>query len=259
MMEWDAREDCLQLHDVLESEPILRALVKPHPRKKNKYWIDLGDPKALLAYNKALLKKLERLTIMLPEEALIPSICLRRTLLRVLFEVILGSPPRRMLEIGIGRSAVLAMIAAKRWKVEVWGTDHPDALQWAEVNIKTNELDHRIHLLLAPPESIIKELTINWDELDLILTNPPYYSREDRFLVEKERGFLGLPQELIAGKSPVSFVNLLLSEWQELDSRPKLAMVLPKERWIKELHVSPAQVHRIKAGTRKRYLLLFHE
>ncbi len=257
MEEWDARENCLPLHEVIHDHPELRTHVRPHPRKKGRFIIDLGDPAALLAYNKALLTSLEGLYFDIPPGALIPSICFRRTLLKVVFSQILEKSPKRMLEIGIGRSAVIAMIAARRWDVETWGTDHEEALKWARINIVKNHLENRIHLVTTPRDALLKGLPLNIEQMDLILTNPPYYgSNDEQFITQ--RGFQGRRQELIAGDSPVSFANTLLREWLSLGKPSPLVMVLPKLEWISALIVKPTQVHQIKAGTRKRYLV-YHD
>ncbi len=257
MHQWNAKNECLPLHDVINVVPELKQYVKPHPRKQGRYFIDLGDPNALLAYNKALLLSLEGLVFDLPKDALIPSICFRRTILKVIFTKILPAIPSRMLEIGIGRSAIISMIAAKRWGVEAWGTDLEEVLKWAHHNIQKNRLEKRIHLLPSPESSLLTDLPLDLTRMDVIFSNPPYYANSDEHLLNKHRGFQGHQHELIAGKSPLSFVNSLLLEWNDLERPAPLAMILPKQEWCENLIEEPMQVHLIKAGTRKRFLVFY--
>lgn len=223
--------------------------------------LDLGDNRALLLYNKIILKEFMDLEFNIPSGFLVPTICSRWEFVRWM----LYDYPKRVLEIGIGASAILALILAKIG-CDVIGTEvNETAFQSAQENIKLNQLENKISLHLTRGNEIVRHFT-HLDQFDAILCNPPQY--DEGYFIELfslNRGFSGNIDELVGGKTGIEFIIKLITEIKIFKSPPPLYLqiTLPKlreplNRSLKELNLSFREEKR-KMGTRTRiyYKILF--
>ena len=99
--------------------------------------LDLGNSKVLKLYNQLVLKDLMNLHFELPDGFLIPTICSRFEFLKYC----LKSSPKKVLEIGTGASAILALMMGYL-DIQVTATEiDPIAYRSAQKNIELNNLN----------------------------------------------------------------------------------------------------------------------
>ena len=220
--------------------------------------LDLGNTKALLLYNKLILKEFMGLEFDLPNGYLIPTICSRWAFLKY----ILHLKPKNVLEIGTGASAILALMLG-RLGVSVTATEiDDDAFQSAISNIQRNKLTEKI-TLVKTNNKLKLDLIPQLADFDLILCNPPQYD-EEYFQHHKSssRGFLGNYFELVGGMMGHEFILSLISEIKMFPNPPPVffQLTLPKLRPILEQELNKHQyeysVSSNRIGTRLR--LYYH-
>ncbi len=249
----DIRKKCISIKTALELYPALRKYEKNGR-------LDFGDSDALKTYNLAIAKILLGLEIKLPDDYLIPTICLRYYYIKTLMDIVNFS---NMLEIGTGSSAIMAMIAAKVYDVEVDATEiNQKSLDFAHNNIKNNQLDDKITLLKS--DGGILKGVINDKKYDVLVCYPPMYPDSDLsdFTTDRNiRGFQGAVSEMIGGGDGFEFISKLIIESMELDGQIRVVTVLNIKKThsdrVTELFDSRSiqnQVIVIIAGNRSRYI-----
>ncbi|MFX0085385.1 MAG: RlmF-related methyltransferase [Candidatus Hodarchaeota archaeon] len=213
------KKNCgLRFEEALERSPEL----KKHSTSNGK-GIDLGNTTALLLYNRLILQEFLGLDFSLPVGFLIPTICSRWEFLKwCLKDIDKTDQARKILEIGTGASAILALMLAKiGYKVEATETNE-EAYKSAQINAELNNLSTQIRLFKAD-KNIIKGLFFNLNKFEAIITNPPqydinYYEGSKR----SKKGFTGKKSELVGGKLGYEFIVQLLIEVKEFKDHPPI-------------------------------------
>ena len=258
-MKIDAKNFSLPIKEVLADCPDLYQYTKANK-------IDLGNPLALRAYNICLFKILENVIIELPESNLIPTCGLRRSIVHVILEITNLKLNDRIIEIGTGASAIIAMLFAKKGFNNIIATDiNHESLIIAEKQLKINNLQDSITLMKSSGG------IVNWLKdkfpVQCLVSLPPYYSSES-IIIGQKRGFLGVDSELYSHGSAEDFSLQLINEWLEnivntnylcILWKNKLALdkgliFLDQNKQSLEINV---QIVEIKAGNRSRYLSIF--
>lgn len=224
--------------------------------------LDFGDSKALNSYNKAVAKVLSDLDIQVPDNHLIPAVCLRYAYAKILADNFLKSGDK-IVEIGTGASAIISQILAKSFHIECIATEiNPDSFESAKNNILNNNLTGLIQLLKSTGQ-ILNDL-VKDSHYQAILTYPPTYgeSVQEMNKLNKQRGFKGVKSEMIGGgDTGFEFTRQYLEEACEysIDCVTVLCLfknhVTPSIR-ILEKHGRKVEVAELIAGTRKRYMVI---
>ncbi|MFX1284147.1 MAG: RlmF-related methyltransferase [Promethearchaeota archaeon] len=219
--------------------------------------IDLGDRQALLLYNRLVLQDFMSLDFMVPPGFLIPTICSRWAFIRW----IIRDSPSKVLEIGTGSSAILALMFAKIGCF-VEATEINDiAYQSAQNNINLNNLDSRIRLRkVHDTDHILRSLYTSLIKFDMIACNPPQYDKDYYFQHQSlEKGFSGQKSELIGGESGHEFIITLIEEVATFTNPPSLyfQLTVPNLQKIISSYLQNNNYSFIKEsrtiGTRLRY------
>ncbi len=229
--------------------------------------IDLGDPIALIEYNKAVALYLANLRIEVPHGKLIPAICLRFAYVKILAENYLPKNAR-ILEIGTGSSAMIALIAAAKYNFNVVATEiDQESLISARNNVNKNKLQNKITLVKSD-FGILSNVVDHNEKFDGLLVNPPYYPSYDSIRYKNnsknERGFRGSLSEMIGGGlDGFDFVKQLISEATSKDFNIELITLICYFQNHALLAVKLLKnvgrhtiVIKLKVGTRKRFLII---
>ncbi len=263
--EVNIREWCgLSFKDVAEKYPPFRQYLDERGK------IDLGDTDALSAYNTGLASIIARIEIKVPSGFLVPTFCLRYSYVRYINAILF--PDRsdlQLLEIGIGSSAIMSMIAARHFNNDVVATEiNSLSYEYAANNIQENDLDDRITLLKSTG-GILDGVVDPEKTYDALITYPPVYPEMDRSIHRDrypgKRGYGGSVSEMIGGGSDgFEFVSQLIGEAvSNYNSSIKYLTIL----LISSDHASKAQqllseanyqssIVKFQAGTRSRFLLI---
>jgi methylase of polypeptide subunit release factors len=222
--------------------------------------IDLGDPKALSEYNKAVLKLKFGLEVQLPPGHLIPAGCLRSAFIQ---EVI--RPKQNILEIGTGSSAIIAMIMATMGCKVVATEANEDNIRFAKKNIKRNNLEALVELRKCAPDEIVTNVVKEKEKFALIITYPPQYSRNHRINFQRvERGFGGDQLELIGGQKGYEFSVRVINEAAKnavLADNGSIGLLLLNIELAERVTAALREIKwnyeiiEVIAGTRKRYIV----
>ncbi|MFX0209578.1 MAG: RlmF-related methyltransferase [Candidatus Hodarchaeota archaeon] len=218
--------------------------------------IDLGNPKALLLYNRLVLQDFMGIDFTIPSGYLIPAICSRWEFVNW---IIRDKGPSKILEIGTGASAILAMMFAKvGCHVEATESDEL-ALENALNNVKLNNLESQILLRKVKTNCILRHYYDSLVEFDAIVCNPPQYDQNFFFLHSSKKGFVGKEFELVGGQKGHEFIVRLLEEVKSFRNPPKVyfQLTFPKlnksiSNYLQKQDYLFRKVHRT-VGTRQRY------
>jgi 23S rRNA A1618 N6-methylase RlmF len=207
--------------------PIEKALLRSPELKKftdgKSKKIDLGNTNALLLYNRLILQDFLDLDFSIPERFLIPAICSRWEFLKwCLKHLNKQISQQRILEIGTGASAILALILAKiGFLIDATEIDEKAYIS-AKDNINLNQLSHRIKLKKIS-NGVIKGLYPSLSKFNAVITNPPQYDFEyfnKRSSLNK--GFIGIESELVGGEIGYEFIIQTIKEVKEFENPPPL-------------------------------------
>ncbi|MFX0207991.1 MAG: RlmF-related methyltransferase [Candidatus Hodarchaeota archaeon] len=253
----DASKECVPIEAALKKNPTLKHyLISNDPPR-----LDLGSPRALQEYNNTILKIKTGLQLTLSEDFLIPSVCLRLIFLEAILKKSL-----RVLEIGIGASAVMGMITARNFNCNVVGTEtNLEAIDIANRNIIQNDLSDKVKVIDSKGQ-ILEGLPPSLGSFDLIFSYPPQYSYlEGEKFTTHQRGFRGVVSELGWGAKGTSFASRLIQEASHtlfLKKSGKLALLILNENLLQEVltsmesygfHYNSIKIH---AGTRQRFIAI---
>ncbi|MHA1912344.1 MAG: RlmF-related methyltransferase, partial [Candidatus Kariarchaeaceae archaeon] len=211
---YDAKKNSLKIKDVLAFDPSFSEFLTSQDPPK----IDFGSSKSLRKYNQLVCKKLTSISFTVPPDFLIPTIGLRITYLELIFDKYLKKGAR-LVEIGTGASAILSMIAAKKYQASICATEiNQESIEWALKNIKKNNLEKAIQVIDSKG-GLIHEV-IPKEEYDLIFSFPPFYNEET--MQRRTRGFQGQVSEL-TGESyqGIEFSINLFKEVYERNNKEK--------------------------------------
>jgi len=241
----------LPIKEALQRYPALRKYTI-----KGKNSIDLGNKQALLLYNRLVLQDFMSLDFSVPSGYLIPTICSRWMFISW---VIHRDTPNRILEIGTGASAILAMMFAKiGCRVEATEIDEI-ALQSARKNVTLNNLGALISLKKVAKDDFLKQYYDSLTEFDAILCNPPQYDQKYFHQRSLNKGFVGQEFELVGGKIGHEFIVRLIEEVGYFQNPPSVYFQLTYTKLLKKIcnHLQSKGYSFLKdqrsLGTRQRY------
>lgn len=251
----DARKYALPVKAAVEKCPALGPYVDPSSNK-----LDLGSREALAQYNTCLFRVLECLKLDVPAPHLIPTAGLRRALTDLIMEF----RPSKVVEIGTGATAIMAMLLAKR-QVDVVATEvDTAALHHAKKQVHNNHLTPRVTLLesrggifswLRNEPSIFP--------IDGVFCLPPYY-KAGQPRKEPTKGFGGTDSEMYSMGEAEDFTVQLIREVMERPSDLSFMVLLWKDVTTLELGWAElarydeclTEVVEVTVGNRSRYVTL---
>ncbi|ENN95692.1 hypothetical protein J422_06366 [Methanocaldococcus villosus KIN24-T80] len=232
---------------------------------KGKLKINFKDKKALMEYNRTVIKVLFGLDIEFHEKGLIPPVMSRYLFVKKSFETLerLGIKEAEVLEIGTGHSAIIAMLIKKLYNANVYATEvDKEFLEYARKNILKNNL--KIELIDSKGKILKGIDEIKNKRFDLIISYPPYYSSNSKPSGRKFGGALAKEVELIGGGrfgEKFSF-RLIEESYNFLKDKGVLSIMLPKkpdkrrEIIIEKMNeYYEVEVDKIKLGNRERYVI----
>ncbi|NJE05636.1 DUF890 domain-containing protein [Thermococcus sp. M36] len=212
--------------------------------------LDFSSREARILYNRAIAKAVFGLDIKYHPRGLVTTPVSRYIFLKTFLR---GG--ERVLEIGTGHTAMMALMAAKLFNCKVTATELDDEFfAYARGNIERNGAKVR---LIKSDGGIIRGVVPEGERFDVIFSAPPYYERPTRGVLTEREGVGG-------GKYGEAFSVMLIEEALDyLKPGGKVALFLPdKEPLIKaieekgeELGYSVKDV-RFKVGTRWRHNLI---
>ncbi len=130
--------------------------------------LDLSNRRARILYNRAIAKAVFGLEIGYHQKGLITTPVSRYLFLKTFLR---GG--ERVLEIGTGHTAMMALMAAKIFNCDVTATElDEDFFEYAKRNIGRNRARVR---LLKSEGGIIKGVIPGGERFDLVFSAPPYY------------------------------------------------------------------------------------
>ncbi|KAG5915625.1 hypothetical protein E4U61_004428 [Claviceps capensis] len=190
--------------------------------------LDFRDPKSVMQLTKTLLRLDFGIKIHLPDDRLCPPVPNRHNYLIWLKDLLDTSSydepgqKRTGLDIGTGASCIYPLLgcAQRPWSFIATDTD-PSSLEWAQSNIKLNDLSHRIHILPRHPDSSLIPLNEPGlpSTIDFTMTNPPFYSSEEEMLQSAQNkhrpphtACTGSTSEMVTPGGELAFVQRIFTE-----------------------------------------------
>ena len=233
----------------------------PYLRSQNPPRIDNLNREALLHYNYYIAKEKFGLDIEFePDQAIIPTPMMRYAFLKhILFE---GA---KVVEIGTGASAIIAMLAAKIFKAQVIATEmDPDYLEIAERNIQRNGLESQINLIDSKGKFLDGVLSAE-ERPDFIISNPPYYD-----IIRSPKLLWGGKTHELVGDGDVGerFIISMIEEGRQfMKTTGIISFIIPKTRQETLVQIEDYlnqqnydfDIFGLKAGNRTRFVFrLYH-
>lgn len=213
--------------------------------------LDLSNRRARILYNKAIADAVFDIDIEYHPRGLITTPISRFIFLKTFLR---GG--EKVLEIGTGHSALMAIMADKLFNCEVWATEVDDEFfEYAKRNIERNKSNVK---LIKSNGEIIEGLIPKGEKFDVIFSAPPYYEKPTKGVLTEREGVGG-------GKYGEGFsVKILREGWDYLNENGKAALFLPdKQSLLRSLILEGEHIGyfvrdiRFKVGTRYRHSLIF--
>ncbi|KAF7559252.1 hypothetical protein G7046_g4898 [Stylonectria norvegica] len=186
-----------------------------------------NDPKGVMQLTKTLLQQNFDLKIELPDDRLCPPVPNRHNYilwLKGLLDTSSYDDPSRKfvgLDIGTGASCIYPLLgcAQRPWSFIATDIDEKN-IEFAKQNVKLNNLDDRIRIILRSPEELLIPLYHHGIQtIDFTMTNPPFYESEAELIKsakEKARppftACTGAKVEMVTSGGEAGFVNRILLE-----------------------------------------------
>lgn len=221
--------------------------------------INLGDSNSLQTYNRCLFKILEGVDLYITKENnLIPTCGLRRLIAEIVVDNI---NPTKIVEIGTGPYAIMALLFANRGINVVASEINSKSYQSAKNTIKKNQYQHLITIKRSSG-GVLSWMKANFP-FDCVVSLPPYYDDEDK---RDSKAFLGVDSELYSKGKGEDFSLILIDEWILSLDFIKYLVILWKDLSSMNLGINyvnksypkiNSEKIEIIAGTRKRYLTIF--
>ncbi|NJE03906.1 RlmF-related methyltransferase [Thermococcus sp. MV11] len=212
--------------------------------------LDFSNRKARILYNQAIAKAVFGLDIEYHPRGLVTTPVSRYIFLKTFLR---GG--ERVLEIGTGHTAIMALMAAKLFNCDVTATEiDEEFFAYAKTNIERNNARVR---LIKSDGGIIRGIIPEGEKFDVIFSAPPYYERPTRGVLTEREGVGG-------GRYGEAFsVRLMEEALDYLRPGGQVALFLPDKKSLikaitekgEELGYSVRDV-RFKAGTRWRHSLI---
>ncbi|WP_324734863.1 RlmF-related methyltransferase [Thermococcus sp. SY098] len=234
----------LKIEEALKIFPELQKYIKNGK-------LDFSSREARILYNKAVAKAVFDLKIEYHPKGLITPPISRYIFLKTFLR---GG--EKVLEIGTGHSALMAIIAAKLFNCEAWATEiNEEFFEYAKRNIECNKVQVK---LIKSKGQIIKGLIPEGEKFDVIFSAPPYYEKPTK-------GVLTPIEAVGGGKYGEKFSLKLLREAKDyLKPKGKVALFLPDKAPLLNAITQEAEKMgykirdiKFKAGTRVRHSLIF--
>lgn len=213
--------------------------------------LDLSNRKARILYNKAVAKAVFNIDIEYHPNGLITTPISRFIFLKTFLR---GG--ERVLEIGTGHSALMAIMASKLFNCSVWATEVNDEFfEYAKANVQKNNA--KVKLIKSNGE-VIERLIPEGEKFDIIFSAPPYYERPTKGVLTPIEGIGG-------GEYGEEFaVRILRESRKHMTENGKVALFLPDKPSLlksiiskaEELSYLPKDI-KFKVGTRWRHSLIF--
>ncbi|KAK5116598.1 hypothetical protein LTR85_009223 [Meristemomyces frigidus] len=208
---------------------------------KDKRWIDFQDPKVVQQLTESLLKcDFGISSIELPDDRLCPPVPVRWNYIRWIQELLDATsdtysdrydPGREVvgLDIGVGASCIYSLLACSsrpQWRMA--GTDiDQHSLEYARKNVEANGMNKRIKLMLSTSDSPLIPLdAMKMEELDFVMTNPPFYSSAEDMQASytgkqapPSAVCTGAENEMICPGGDIGFVTRILEKSLKLRER----------------------------------------
>ncbi|ACV24252.1 RlmF-related methyltransferase [Methanocaldococcus fervens] len=253
----------LKIEDAIKYNENLKKYVY---KKGDKLRINFKDKNALIEYNKTILKVLFGLDVEFHENGLIPTPINRYLFINSTFETLkkLNIEKPKVLEIGTGHSAIISLLIKKFYEAEVYATEvDNDFIEFAKRNVKRNKLDVKI---INSKGKIIEGIDeIKDEKFDLIISYPPFYSKNSVASGRKFGGALAKNVELIGGGNFGEEFSLRIIEEgiNFLNEKGVISLMMPKKpEKRRELIIKKmddvglsVEVDEIKTGNRLRYII----
>ncbi|USH00214.1 RlmF-related methyltransferase [Thermococcus argininiproducens] len=213
--------------------------------------LDLSNRKARILYNKAVAKAVFGIEIEYHPNGLITTPISRFIFLKTFLR---GG--ERVLEIGTGHSALMAIMASKLFNCSVWATEVNDEFfEYAKANVQKNNA--KVKLIKSNGE-VIEKLIPKGERFDVIFSAPPYYERATKGVLTPIEGIGG-------GKYGEEFaVRILREARKHMTENAKVALFLPDKAGLLRTLVREGtklgyavQDIQFKVGTRYRHSLIF--
>lgn len=119
-------------------------------------------------------------------------------------------PAIRILDIGTGSGCIAIALATELPAAEIWATDiSADALAVAAANARRHNVHQRIHYLQG---SLFAPLAAQQQQFAVIVSNPPYITRNDLFTLQPEVRDWEPRHALEGGSDGLDFYRQLLNE-----------------------------------------------
>ncbi|WP_456422935.1 RlmF-related methyltransferase [Thermococcus sp.] len=222
--------------------------LKDHLNKRGR--IDFSNREARILYNKAIAKALFGLEIEYHPRGLVTTPVSRYLFLKTFLR-----GREKVLEIGTGHTALMALMAEKIFECDVTATELDDEFfEYARRNVERNLAKVK---LIKSNGGIIKGVIPERERFDVIFSAPPYYERPTKGVLTEREGVGG-------GKHGEAFSVRLIEEARDyLNPKGKVALFLPdKEPLIKAIAERGRELGyqirdvKFKAGTRWRHSLI---
>ena len=187
--------------------------------------IDFGNPDAVRALNRALLKADYAIAHWdLPDGYLVPPIPGRADYLHGLADLLAESaggviprgPPVRVLDIGVGANCIYPLLGHSEYGWHFVGSEvDPTALAAAHAIVHANALDRAIELRLQPARgSILSGLLRAGERFDLSLCNPPFHASAEEAARGSQRKWRNLGRTVAAhAATPLNFGGQATELW----------------------------------------------
>ncbi|NJE62179.1 class I SAM-dependent methyltransferase [Thermococcus sp. 21S7] len=212
--------------------------------------LDFSNREARILYNKAIAKALFGLEIEYHPRGLVTTPVSRYLFLKTFLR-----GDERVLEIGTGHTAMMALMAEKLFKCDVTATElDEEFFEYARKNIERNGAGVK---LIRSNGGIIRGVIPKGERFDVIFSAPPYYERPTRSVLTEREGVGG-------GEHGEAFsVRLIEEALDHLKPGGRVALFLPDKKPLikaieekgKGLGYSVRDV-KFKVGTRWRHSLI---
>ncbi|HDH43857.1 MAG TPA: DUF890 domain-containing protein [Thermococcus sp.] len=213
--------------------------------------LDLSNRRARILYNKAIARVVFDIEVEYHPKGLITTPISRFIFLKTFLR-----GEEKVLEIGTGHTAMMAIMAAKLFKCDVIATEIDDEFfEYARANIERNNVGVK---LIKSMGEVIEGLILMEEKFDVIFSAPPYYEKLTKGGLTEREGVGG-------GRYGEAFSIRILEEgWQYLKKNGKVALFLPDKSSLLEVVIKRGVELgytycdiKFKVGTRCRHSLIF--
>ncbi|KAL3268747.1 hypothetical protein HHI36_007849 [Cryptolaemus montrouzieri] len=197
-----------------------------------KVTLDFKDVNALRSLSRVLLLKDFDLNVEIPPNKLIPTIPLRLNYLLWIEDLLniqkIRSEEVWGIDIGTGASCVYPLIAAKKFKWNMLGTEiDEESIKCARKNVSQNLLDKYIEVYQITQDTLLIEVLNNTSKtFKFCMCNPPFFSSKQElhpFFKSRrsnrphpKNAFCASVGEVVVNGGEVEFITKLIKESKEL-------------------------------------------